>query len=329
MKIPEDLIRFLNNGDRFLIVTHVSPDADGIGSSIALAHLLDRLGKKSTLADRERVPQYCRFLPGQERFVTLDGIAARPDAINDFGGIVLVDCNSYSRVTTRDSRALFGGFAGKTAVIDHHETETPDGQIHWIVPEAPATGVMIYYLLKAFSVAITPEMATNLYAAIALDTGNFRYENTSSEVFAIASDLTDKGAKPHIVFRHLYELWPEGRFRLLVEVLGTLDIRGDVAFISVNRLMFQATGTTAEDTESFVSFPRMMEGIRVSVLLREIDDLHFKVSLRSKGGINVARVAEVFGGGGHANAAGCTIRSDIANAKALLLARIKEMAGLA
>lgn len=327
MKVPEELINFLKSEDDFLILTHVSPDADGIGSSVALSFLLDSLGKRSSLADKETVPLYCEFLPGKERFTTLQNIAASRGSVNAFGAVILVDCNSYRRVFTRDNIGWIEGFRGRAAVIDHHETDNPDGQIRWIVPEAPATGVMIYHLLNEFSVPITPPIATNLYAAIALDTGNFRYENTSPEVFAIASDLTRRGAQPHIIYRHLYELWPEGRFRLFVKVLQTLDINGRIGFIAITKEMFEETGTTAEDTESFVSFPRMMRDIQISVLLREIDERHFKVSLRSKGGFNVARVAEAFGGGGHANAAGCTVKADIVTAKALLHAKIEEMGG--
>ncbi len=323
---PQTLLDFLRSRDKFLILTHLSPDADGLGASIALAFALETLGKKTVLLDKDPVPRHCSFLPGQHRFHTFESFRAAGFAIQDFRNFVLVDCNSMHRVVGSRETLSARDFNGTVAVIDHHETERSFGDIRWIEPAAAATGLMVYYLVKALGVCITGEMAVNLYTAVSLDTGNFRYENTAPEVLRVAADLVEMGARPAVIYRELYESWSRGRFKLFVGVLETLEISDSVAITLVTRKMFDETGSSPEEVETFVSFPRIMRDIKVSALFRELDDNYFKVSLRSRDGIDVARVAEGFGGGGHKNAAGYTIRADIDTAKAEFLAQLKLLA---
>jgi phosphoesterase RecJ-like protein len=187
---------------------------------------------------------------------------------------------------------------------------------------------MIFYLLEQLGIPLTKDMATNLYAALAIDTGTFRYSNTNSEVLSVAAQLVDAGADPAGISVKLYETWTRKRFSLLSLTLNTLEIRNEVAIVTVTKDMFEQTGTVAEDTETFVGFPRMMDDIAVSALFRQDGPDLWKVSLRSKGKVNVAEIASQFRGGGHRNAAGYQITGDIEIVKeALMRALSRPMTG--
>lgn len=319
---PSELMDFLKKEDNFIIATHYSPDADGLGSALALSMALRKLGKKTLLLDRDSVPNQCRFMPGHEEFQTLEAFLS--SGSGDFRNLVLVDCNDLTRISSNKSQISNLKFQ-ISAVIDHHESERPFGDIRWIRPDSPATGIMVYYILKELCVEITKELAVNLYAAIAVDTGNFRHANTTADALRIAAEMAGAGAKPHEISMELYESWSDGRFMLFRKALNTLQIEECISIITVTLKMLEETGTTPDDTENLVEFPRIMKKIAVSILFREIGEDHYKVSLRSKGGINVARVAETFKGGGHKNAAGCTVSADIETAKNKVLEAVKSL----
>jgi len=312
---PKDLLQFLKKEDNFLIVGHISPDGDALGSALALSMALESLGKKTIVYDKDTVPAFYKFLPGSGKFTS---------SLSTFNSqlltLILVDCNDAQRAGIENLQFV------STAVIDHHETVRDFGDIKWIDPKAPATGQMIFHIIKELGVKMTKEIATNLYAAIAIDTGTFRYGNTTPEVLIVAAELIEAGANPAYIAENLYETWSENRFTLLRKALGTLEIHNNIAITQVTLEMFRETGADISDTENFPGYPRMLKSIKISALFREIENNHFKVSLRSKGGgINVAKVAEKFGGGGHHNAAGYKIRGDFKTAKEALLKAVKEI----
>ncbi len=313
MKIPPDLLSFIKEQDDFFIATHISPEGDALGSAIALSMALNSLGKNTVIFDRDGVPEFYRFLPGHEKVIRTY-YDLRPSDFN----LLLLDCNTLERA------GIEGAAFRRSAVIDHHETETDFGDIRWIESEAAATGLMVFNLIRELGLDITREIAVNLYTAIAVDTGTFRFGNTTAEVLRAAADLTDAGAQPASISADLYETWSEKRFNLLKLAMQTLEVRNAVAFTFVNREMYRITGAGPEDTENFSSFPRIMKYIRISAFFREIDDHYWKVSLRSKGDINVAEIAAFFKGGGHKNAAGYFVREPLESAKGLLLAKLSE-----
>ena len=313
MKVPPELLTFLNKEDDFFITTHINPEPDALGSVLALSSALASLGKKSVLYVRDPVPEMYHFIPFYEKFtnnIPRDGLEQKP--------IILLDCNTLERAGLKNIQFK------SSAVIDHHETEKEFGDIRWIVPQAAATGIMIYYLLKAMETALSKEIATTLYSAIAIDTGIFRYSNTTSEVLRVGAELIEAGAEPASIATNLYEIWSEKRFRLFIMALNTLEILDDVAIISVTKEMFDKTDTGPNDTEMFVSFPRMMKDVKISALFREDGPDFWKVSLRSRGAMNVAHIATQFKGGGHRNAAGYQINADLATAKEKLLKIISQ-----
>jgi phosphoesterase RecJ-like protein len=265
------------------------------------------MGKKTFVFSRDPVPKYYRFLTGHDKFISRVKKAAKEDPV-----LVLVDCNSPARA------GIEGYSFRKAIVIDHHETERDFGDMRWVDHTAAATGIMIFYLLRALRITITKDIAENLYTAISVDTGTFRHSNTTREVLRVSAELVSAGADPHRVAVNLYESWDQKRFRLLVMALNTLEVRNGIAVIHVTRKMFKETHTRSEDTEHFSNFPRMIGSIRMAVLLRELDSGEWKASLRARGGVNVARLAEKFGGGGHENAAGFKIKADLKAVKEVL-----------
>lgn len=308
MKVPVEIITLLKKEEKFLIVTHINPDGDAIGSSTALSLALGSVGKETLLYDRDPVPKFYRFLPGYERFTN-----SISSLVTGHWSLILLDCNS-------PERAGIDNLTFKhSVVIDHHETERDFGDIRWMDTETAATGLMVFYLIKELGIKITRDIAINLYSAISIDTGTFRYSNTTPEVLRVGAELIEAGANPYYISNSLYETWSGGRFDLLIRALNTLEIRDDIAITTITKEMFIKTGTGPEDTENFSNFPRMIQSVRISALFREIDTGLWKVSLRSKGDVNVARIAELFDGGGHKNAAGYKIKADLESAKEALL----------
>ncbi|HXW68306.1 MAG TPA: bifunctional oligoribonuclease/PAP phosphatase NrnA [Dissulfurispiraceae bacterium] len=318
---PEHIVDFFKRGDGFFIAIHLNPDGDALGSACALGMALEKLGKRALLVCRDSVPRQYAFLPDQYRFLTFEAVRPPDIDISLYKNLVLVDCNDVKR-TGLDKSVLSSVKFAASAVIDHHENEKGFDELKWIVPGMAAAGMMVYYLVKALGVLITEPMAVNLYAALVVDTGNFRFPNTSPEVLRVAADLAEAGANPYLIQKAINESWSEGRFRLFIKVLCTLSINNGIAITHATRKMFEETATTSDDTESFASFALTMKDIKVAVFIREVDEYTCKISLRSVEEINVQKVAASYGGGGHKNAAGCSAPGELETVKAEMLKRL-------
>lgn len=303
------VVEFLKQHDRFLIASHINPDGDALGSSVALAMALEAMGKRTVVYNRDGVPETYQFLPMWEKIVT-----KVPEECCAAWPVVYVDCNSPKRAALEE-----GAPFGPTAIIDHHETESDTPAVRWIDPMSPATGMMVYHVLRGLGAEITSEIATNLYAAICVDTGMFRYPNTTPEALRIGADLIEAGAKPSMVASGLYESWSRNRFALFRLCIDAMESHGEAAFIAVTQDMLKLTGTTQAETENIVNYPLLIRDVRVAIFLREVRPGQWKASLRSKGKVNVARVAERLHGGGHRNAAGCQLTGDIDEARRTIL----------
>ena len=313
MKIPKEIVGVLKKETVFFLATHINPDGDAIGSALALASALESMGKKVYVYNKDRIPELYKFMPGHKRFNS-----SLKNAFTKAPVLVLLDCNSPERA------ALEQYSFRRSIVIDHHQTETAYGDVRWVVPGAAATGLMIFFLIKAMGVALTKGMATNLYTAIVVDTGTFRYSNTSSEVLITCAELIKAGADPSYIAECLYDRWEKDRFKLLVMTLNNLEIKSNVAVMHVTKDMFEKTGTIPEDTENFSNLPRMIKSVKIAALFRDMGNGFWKASLRSKGNVNVAKIAELYGGGGHKNAAGFKIKGGLKSAKEKLLLAMKK-----
>jgi len=313
MKIPRELVSVLKKEKVFLLATHLNPDGDAIGSALALANALASMGKEVHVYNKDLVPEFYRFMPGNERFRTNLKKSLSKNPV-----LVLLDCNSPERAGLEQYSFR------KSVVIDHHETEKNFGDIRWVVPSAAATGLMVFYLVKAMGLRVARDMAMNLYTAIAVDTGTFRYSNTSPEVLRASAELIEAGADPAAISECLYERWEKNRFDLLLMTLRNLEIKSDVAVMHITKNMFKKTVTKPEDTENFSNLPRMIKSVKIAALFRDMGNGFWKVSLRSKGDVNVAKIAELYGGGGHMNAAGFRTRGSLKSAKEKLLLAVKK-----
>lgn len=324
LKPPKELIDTIASNNFFIILTHTTPDGDAFGSAIALKFLLEQFNKKAEIYAEPPPVQY-QFLPGIELINNIESF--NPHVLNPDSVLVLVDCNSISRVSYRkELKELTSSFSLKL-IIDHHiesERNRESISIKWIEPQAAATGIMIYYLIKAMSGKITPQIATNLYTAIIVDTGNFQFDNTSEEVLSIASELVKFGAKPSYIYQQSFESWSENRFKLFVKMLNKVEITPPVATALISKEDFKETETTESDTERFVEFLRILKDVKLSALFREIEKDLVKVSLRSKGDIDVSVIAVEFGGGGHKNAAGYRVKASLQEARDKLIEKLKN-----
>jgi len=212
--------------------------------------------------------------------------------------------------------------------MDHHATNDCFGDINIIEPEASAAGELVYDFCKAASIDITRDIAVNLYVAIHTDTGSFRYSSATPEAFIKAGELVRLGAVPWEISMRVYENYPARKYRLLAMVLSTLDIieirgAGMIATLSVSLDMFRKSEAEKDVADGFVNYARAIEGVEVGVLFRECAELEYKVSLRSKGNVDVAEVSRIFGGGGHRNAAGFTLKGSLEEVKVRVIETIK------
>ncbi|MBN2231880.1 MAG: bifunctional oligoribonuclease/PAP phosphatase NrnA [Deltaproteobacteria bacterium] len=316
----EAMIRTLEGARRVILATHVNPDGDAVGSALALARTLMRAGREVVVYDRDPVPYQFRFLPLTELFV--DEIP--PDSRFDLA--VLLDCSTPDRVG-----AGFAAFAGydRLACIDHHVTNDLSAAVNLVDAEASATGELVYEVVSRMDPDFGLDVALNLYTAILTDTGSFHYSNSTPRSFVIAGELVRRGVDPWLVAQQVYECQPPGRIELIGETLRTLQrsASGAAAGVVITREVFRRTGTNAEHSDSLVNYPRSIAGVEVAFLLREEDDGRFKLSFRSRGAVNVAALAQEFGGGGHKNAAGCLLTGSAAGIVEMIFSRVDDLLG--
>jgi phosphoesterase RecJ-like protein len=286
-----------------------------LGTLFALGLGLERVGWRVTWAGPHAVPEFLRFLPGADRYEVWTA-SPRP-----FGVVVLTDCPNDAR--TEGLLAGARGPATEVVNIDHHPDNRRYGTVNWLDPEAAAAGEMVFDLLEALALPVTGEIATNLFTAIHTDTGSFRYSNTTPRTFRIAAELTARGAEPWTVADWLYQRRPPETLTQLGGLLQRIEVTADgrIAWLTVPRGVVSEDMVAAED---LVSYPRSLAGVKVALLLREEAPGQVKASLRGKGDVPVNRIASRFGGGGHENAAGCTLSGSLADATATLLAAVQD-----
>ncbi len=261
MKISSKLLNLIKENRSFLIVGHINPEADSIGSSLALALGLIKMGKKDVkVLSKDPVPEILKFLPGSKM------IKQKPPR-KEVDVLIIVDCNTMARTGFENLRAK------KTAVIDHHIKTANAGESEFyrslsasvINPGAAAAGILVYKILVGLKISMDKKIATNLFAALQVDTGGFRYSNVTSETLKIASYLVEAGVKPWEVTKEIYESIPVKSMKLLALTLATLEMKNKIAWITVTKGMLVKTGTTAEDCEDFVEIPRKVKDIEAAV----------------------------------------------------------------
>lgn len=298
---------------RLLVASHYNPDGDAVGAALGLLFVLESMGHEVHCYNRDPVPDLFKFLPGVERWRT----HLQPE--ERFDATLIIDVYDMPRAALdRFARAQLG----KIYVVDHHITHEKHGDLQYIDSSAAASGVLVYRFAREAGVVITKAMAENIYCGVQTDTGSFRYSSSTPEAFRIAGEMVEKGVEPWEFARRVYESHPAERFRLLGKVLSTLEVSkdGKCALVSLDNATMKASRADVDLTDGFINYPRSIAGVEVAIFLRENSDGSFKASMRSAGHVNVQAICERFGGGGHRNAAGCTLPGPYADAKSKILA---------
>jgi bifunctional oligoribonuclease and PAP phosphatase NrnA len=306
------LLQSFRSTRRFLITSHARPDGDAVGSALALAEVLEQLGCETRIVLSDPAPYIYRSLPGVEKIIV------STTAGEDDTPVIILECDSTERTGLKDLNNRF------LINIDHHASGRQYGSLNWIDEHASAVAEMVYRIAVAAKVKITPSMATCLYAAILSDTGSFTYPGTTAVTFEVAHQLAAHGASPSQIARNLYFTNPESKIRLLAVALSNMKCDGAVAWSWVTDSEMEKAGASAEDCEGVVNYLIGIAGVESAVFLREVSPTgDFRLSIRSKGKVDVAQVAESFGGGGHRSASGCTLEGPLDAATERILTQLR------
>jgi phosphoesterase RecJ-like protein len=318
-----DIMKAINGCNRILISAHVRLDGDAIGSEIAMYNVLKNLGKEPTVSNDSLIPRAYAFLPETASFDT------PADLTNILNGkyelIIILDSPSPKRIGKVYSILSTGV---PVINIDHHVSNSNYGNINLVCTDFSSTGEIILRLLKETSQKITPEIATALYVAIITDTGRFTHANTTSESLRDAAYLIDHGANPAEIAKCIYKTNTYGQVMLHASATKTmrLDAGGRIAIVHLTHEMMETTHTSAIDTQEFSDIPASIEGVKVGILLREMKEPGMvKVSLRSGDSVDVNKIAQKFGGGGHERAAGCEICGSITDVEKIMVEETKKL----
>jgi phosphoesterase RecJ-like protein len=298
MSEPADMAEALRRGTTILLSVHRNPDGDALGSQLALMLALEKLDKMVMAHNLDPVPEIYRFLPSADR------IKSGKKVEGSFDTLAVLDAEP-------PRTGLFGGDYPATTLlnIDHHITNPSAWPLTWLNPAASATGEMVYEIIQELGIAMDRDIALCLYTAIFTDTGSFRYSNTTPKSMRIAAELIEAGADSWLVTENVYESFEYRRIKLLGNVLSGMERSedGKIGWVVVTDELYRSFQASAEDTENFVNFVRSTKGVEVAILFRQTAATQYKISLRSKGRIDLSGVAQSLGGGGHKNAAGSVL----------------------
>lgn len=283
----------------FLVTSHARPDGDAVGSALAMAQILRKMGRQSQVVLGDNVPVIYKPLPFAEDILHASQINGNYEAA------IILECDSLQR--TR----LLGLEHNFLISIDHHASGKPFASVNWIDPCACAVAEMVYRLAKAAKVKITPEIATCLYTAVLTDTGSFCYSPTNAHTFELARELVELGADPSHIAHNVYFSNPTSKMRLLGCALNTLHREDEVTWMWVTRDDMERCGALDEDCEGLVNYALGIAGVEVALFFRELAGERIRVSIRSKSRVNVGEVAEQWGGGGHECAAGFSLEGPL------------------
>ena len=319
----EQIAAVLREHQKFVVISHVRPDGDALGSTLAVALSLKELGKDVQAWNEEGMLEKYSFLAGGE-FLTLP-----PSKPQEFDVVVALDTATHNRLGT----TLNAISRAKVWInIDHHPSNPRYGDLVYIDPSAPATGQIIFELMCAARMPISPAIAENLYAAISTDTGSFQYPNTTARTFEIGAELIRRGVDVGRISQLLYESFPRRRIELLRELLDTMQFASDgrLAWFSLSQAAANKLKVLPEDNEGLIDHLRAIRGVIVAIFFEELTDGKVRVSMRSKNeAVDVCAICKSFGGGGHTLAAGARIKGSLEEVANIIVGKASEMIGRA
>ena len=309
--------------DRFLVTTHVRPDGDALGSEVGMVGLLRQKGKDVRAVNTSQTPPRYDYLDPDGTLFEHFGTAVQPEDLKDREVLVILDLSSWGQLG--DMAGFIRGFPGPRVVVDHHVSQDDLGAVFLKDTTAEATGSLVARAVDALGATMTPEMATGLLTAIAMDTGWFHHPSTTPTTLRTAAGLLEAGAEVDNVYRLLFERNTLGRLRMMGQSLANLrtDLDGRIAYASVSLEDFQATGAIPADTEDLVDYTVSIRGVEVGLLFIEQKRGGVKLSVRTRSGFDCAKLAANFGGGGHRAAAGATLNESLPAAVEKVLAAVR------
>ncbi|MCT4595630.1 MAG: bifunctional oligoribonuclease/PAP phosphatase NrnA [Anaeromicrobium sp.] len=308
-----EIIKVIKTSNKIIILPHIMPDGDTIGSSMALCLALKSLGKDVKIIMDEP-------LPNNIKFIEFEGINEWAYEFQ-YDLCITIDSSDTERLGKRSEY-----LKGNTINIDHHITNDFYGEYNLVDPKAAATGEIVYDLIKNLNVHMDKKIATCLYTALSTDTGSFKYDNTTSKTHKIVAELIDVGISVNSINVELYQNKPINKVKLLKDVINTMKFYydGKVAIMHVTQKMLENNKMGISDTDGLIEMGRDIWGVEVSVLLKELEEKKVKVGLRSKYDVDVSKIAHIFGGGGHKKAAGCLINDSIKKVNEIIIENIEE-----
>lgn len=310
--------QFLEQADSILIASHVNPDGDALGSTLAIAYVCEQLGKNVICVNESQVPKRFSFLPGIERIIHPGQVTTT------FQHVITVDAADRLRI----GETVLPLIQSNASIlnIDHHQTNDEFGTFNVVIPNASSTAEVLYQWIADSKIVEWDEtLSTYLYTGILTDTGGFRHSNTTADVLRIAAQLVESGASAHEIAEQALEATSLTQIRCLEQALSMLQFSSDgrVAWLSLSLDQQKQIQATDADVEGIVDIPRKIIGVEVGIFFRETPEGTIRVSFRSKKYVDVSKIAFSFGGGGHPRAAGCTIQGQLEEVKQLVIKRVE------
>lgn len=316
---PAQIAAELRRRHRFVVVSHARPDGDAVGSCLAMAFALAALGKQVRVVSKDAPLPPMLVFPGVADIEVTDRVSDPGDAV------IVMECGDLKRT------GVEGLERGFIINIDHHPGNTMYGAMNWFDLSAAACGEMVFAVIEALGVPLTFDIATHVYIAILTDTGSFHYSNITPRTFDICRRCVEAGVSPPAVARSIFDSNNLGRLKLFGAVLSKmqLDETGRIAFVYVDQALARDCGGTYDDTEGISNLPLTVKEIVAVVFFKEIGPGDWRVSMRSKGEVDVNAVAKQFGGGGHKNASGCRAHGSLPELTSVFRQKLTEAIGLA
>mgnify|MGYP000215196187 FL=1 len=319
MNTFEEIIAAVQQYQRFIIMSHIRPDGDAIGSTIALGSTLETMGKDVIYVNEDGVPESLAFLPGSDKVKQASG------EVKDIEVAIAVDCANKPRL---GENALKMATNAKLWInIDHHKSNPGYGDLNYIDSDSPATGQILYQMITEQGLTLTDEARDSIYVAVSTDTGSFQYSGTTAATYEMAADLVKRGLNTGKINEQTYDSFPYRRVALTRELLNTLELSssGEIADWQLLRKVKEELDLQPDDSENLIDMIRAIDGVNVALFFEELMDDSIRVSIRSKmGSIDACEIAQVFGGGGHAKAAGIRMPGPISEARKSVISQVSK-----
>jgi len=312
----------IRSHQRFLLVSHIRPDCDALGSELGMAAILESLGKGVRIVNGQATPPNLAFIDPEKRIGVI-GQTVQPAELADIEALIVLDTSAWAQLGPMSD--FIRDFRGKKIVVDHHVSQDELDAEQFKDVTAEATGRLVTEAAEALGVTLTPAMATPLYAAVATDTGWFRFASTKPGTYRCAAKLMEAGANPAAIYNSLYEQDTLGRMKLRGLILTRIvtELGGRLAHTYVLKEDFANTGSLPSDTEDAINMALAIGGTQFAVIFVEQQSGGFKISFRSRSGVDCSRLAEQWGGGGHKAAAGAFVKGPLSEVQPLVLDAVR------